>query len=760
MPTPALAQLPCLFCGTQTANSEQFCCSGCRFLFKGDWKKEQPQANAIYLAFDQPEVRQLYNLCESAGGNPSYRLAVKGLECSSCVHVLEDLPKFLEPIISARIHFAKSELYIETTPTHSLGNILKFLEDMGYPARPLRAAENRADNSKAEDRTLLMRIAVAGACAGNISLFSVAVYAGLAGPTAFIFNCISLALFLPVLLYSAYPIYRGAWTAARLGYLTVDVPLAIALWLSFFASLFNWWRGSGNIYFDSTAGFFFLILTSRWFLRVSQRHWGQNFFLLDDFTSSFFNIDRLGEIKKIPASQIATGDRLFLSEGQVVPIDGLLVSKSAAFDTSWITGESIPRTLVAQMPVPAGFKLMETSCEIIAKTSTSESELSQSLRRIESQSLAHSKRVGNFDKAAQFLLLGVFLSSIAIMISGPLLGLTMNDTFERALSLLIVACPCALAFGGPLAYGLGLKKASRKGILIKSVDVFDRIAECKTLVFDKTGTLTRGELELVEQHPQVLPEWIKSVILTLESQSHHPVAYAFRKLWPNTRLIDLRDINEIIGKRVFGVLDGRLFSIETVTNTTPGKFIVALFQDGQQMATFEFEDRLREDTVPVLKSLAKKYSLNILSGDQNARVENIVKEVGLRFDDVKGHCSPQEKAAWLKKAPPALMLGDGLNDAEALSVAHVGIAVQGPLLQGLGHGSVYFLKAGISPLLDLLLITQQTRALLKRNLYFALVYNVCAGVAALGGFVNPLVAALLMPVSTLLILLSTWEASR
>ena len=751
-------QLPCLHCLALTSAHDQLCCSGCRFIHRGGFSTLRHIVSVDSL-YDQEGIRQVYNLSQNPA-QPMYRLQIQGLQCSSCVHILEDLPLFLNSVITARVNFANGELLIETSQDHSLGLILKYLDSMGYPAQLLKENELADAQNTQEDRALLARLAVAGACAGNIMLFSVAIYGGLIGETAFTFNGISLLLFLPVLLYSAQPFYRGAWNALRLGYLTVDVPLVAALWLSFSASLFNWWRGSGNVYFDSTAGFVFFILLSRWFLRTSQRRWGHSGFSKQILKDSIFEIERIGEQKNVLASQILEGDVTRVGYHQRIPVDGLLMSQRAVLDTSWMTGESVPRALDANMAVHAGDKVLSNSVLFRATSNVQNSQLAQSLRRVEATSLSSSTRMSLFDKSAQWLLLAVFICSGLILLLGPwIFGLSWDDAFERCIGLLVVACPCAIAFGGPLAYGISLKRALEKGIVIRSADVLDRVLECKNIVFDKTGTLTLGQFELVRQTPASIPDWMKEIILELEKKSHHPVADAFRKSWQSTSRIELTDVTETPGKKVFGLYKGRLYSVQTHTSEN-SSLCVAFLQDEEILATFEFEDTLREEVPSLLAKLEKSFTLTILSGDRTARVQNLIPHLGVSFAEAHGDLSPQDKSRWIRNNPNSLMLGDGINDVEALSQAHVGILVQGPLAKGLNFGSAYFMQPGLESIKDLLNIARKNRRIVHHNLFFALVYNITAGVAAVSGWIDPLMAAALMPLSSLLILVSTLRVSR
>lgn len=750
--------LPCLFCQTFTSSTDQLCCSGCRFLHRGEWSKLKSELE-IETLYDQESVRQVYNL-SSDPERPLYRFHVRGMECSSCVHILEDLPLYLDSVQKSRVNFAKGELLLETSRDHSLGLILKYLESMGYPSELLKSYELSDERSTKEDRALLTRLAVAGACAGNIMLFSVAIYGGLMGTAASYFNAISLILFLPVLFYCAQPFYRGAWNSLRLGYLTVDVPLVVALWLSFLASLFNWFRGSGTVYFDSTAGFFFFILLSRWFLRTSQRRWGNSSFSKYLLKDTFFDVIRNDLRQKVLASQIVEGDIVVVECHQRAPVDGTLLESDAVIDTAWMTGESVPRTLSLNMSISAGDKILSESVYLKAKSKASESHLALSLQRVEASSLSSSQRMVLFDKSAQWLLLGVFATSAGILVFGPsLFGLHLEEAFERCLGLIVVACPCAIAFGGPLAYGISLKRALEKGIVIKSADVLDRVLECKNIVFDKTGTLTTGEFELVRQVPSSIPEWMKEIILELEKKSHHPVAYAFRKVWKSTSPVHLKDVTETPGKKVFGLHDGRLYSVQSYVSES-SSLCLAFLQDEKILATFYFEDSVRKEVPRLLSDLKSDFQLHVLSGDRLSRVQNLASQFGDTFYTVEGEMSPQEKSKWMDSHPYSLMLGDGVNDLEALSKAHVGILVHGPLAKGLNFGSAYFMNHGLDPLQDLLSIARKNRRVVYHNLFFALFYNLTAGTAAVCGYINPLVAAALMPLSSLIILVSTMRVSK
>lgn len=763
MSVTVLHPRPCLYCGIPTRESDQYCCSACRLLADEAWIQTAltTPVSIKNRAYASNTVQNLYN-ASSHVEEKRFRISLQGLQCSSCVHLLERLPQYLPDVLNACVDFARSEIYVTTNDKISLSQLLSFIEEMGYSARPLQASETGDEIRLIEDRNLLIRLGVAGACAGNIMLFTVPLYGGLTGTIGEIFKLLTFVLFMPILFYSATPIYRSAWSGLKFSHLNVDVPLVVALWAGFLASLANFFRGEGGLYLDSTAGFIFLILVSRWFLRTSQHRWCEGPLSSSPWKNEVVVVrDEKGPQETL-ASELTANACFELAPGQVVPVDAVLLSQKGLFDTSWMTGESQPRVAMKEMKIAAGYRCLAAPVQLQATTTVQSSELAMSLRRIETELLSDSHRLNLFDQASKWLLSFVFLISAVLLCVGPWFGLDMSQAFERALSLLIVACPCALAFGGPLAYGMALRKAAAAGVLVRSADVLDRVLECETVVVDKTGTLTEGKLQLVEQKPDELPNWIKDLILSLEKKSSHPVAEAFRSTWINHRHdnLILHDVHEIPGEKIFGLYGGRLYCLQAGNRSDNHGLTINLTQDSQTLARFVFDDRIRPEAKAILQKLNKRFTLEILSGDRDDRVQRLIREVDVAGLSGRGDCLPKEKASLVKNKGRCLMIGDGINDLEALASAHVGMAMNGAVEHGLLQGSGYFLKPGLQPVLTLIQAAKKARTLTRRNLAFALVYNLAAGAAACLGLINPLVAALLMPVSSGLILISTWAASR
>lgn len=752
--------MPCMHCGTPTSEPDHFCCGACRVLADLNWEPHpEDQRLQHWQIYDSPDLRAEYNL-SSSPERLRLHFFVEGLECSSCVHLLEKLPEYDPHIQSARVHFGDSELFIEADAQAQPGRIAALIESLGYHPRFLRPRESAELLQDEQDRDFLRRLAVAGACAGNIMLLSVGVYGGAPMPWSRFLHGLSVLLFLPILFYSAVPFYRGAWSALTSRRINVDLPLVIAFCGGFVASLINLYQANDGIYLDSTAGFLFLILVSRWFLRRSHRRW------LSPGSHRPWSTETvrwLGPDGLIPRSsrQLNPGDLYELDPEQSLPVDSRLESPTALLDVSMMTGEAFPRVFQQGQKINSGFRVLEKGFRARALCRIEDSEMSRLMTRIERDSFFKSQKADLFDRTARLLLLAVLGLGLLLIALAPLFGLDLRESFQRALSLWIVACPCALAFGGPLAYGMGLREATEKGIFIKSADVFDRLPKIRRIVFDKTGTLTEGKLHLVSMDPAEIPEAWKQIILGLEAQSQHPVAHAFREAWRESaeNPLPLSDVHEVIGSRVFGVYEGQVFGVKS-GNPETAKLEVLFCQDQKTLARFYFADILREETSEVLKVLKNRFQLQLLSGDSQARVDAVAQALKLPAHQCLGEQSPADKANFIQQSPGSMMIGDGANDAPALAAADIGIAVSGALEESFRSADVYLSHKGLKSLLELFRIGQQTRLRVQRSLTFALCYNILAGIAALLGWVNPLVAAVLMPLSSLVIILANSRGIR
>lgn len=753
----------CKYCRLPSTAGAEFCCQACELLYQIDYKSWVPQLGASSLLakneyMDTEEFKSFYR---HPNNESEFTFYVEGLQCASCIHLIEKIPQFSDQVISAEVNFGLSLIKVHVIPEFKMSQFLALLEELGYKGAPLSKNENLEEKYKSENRTSLKRIAIAGACAGNIMLFVVPIYGGLTGSYATAFNWISFALFLPILLYSAVPFYQGAWNSLRYRIINVDLPIVIALLTGFIFSTFNLILGKPDIYFDSTASFLFLILSTRYLVkRIQQKT------LSDSSILSFLPVQtvecktELGKASKL-SLHIKPGDVLIINPMQIIPADGVLSSVTADVDISLLNGESLPHTLGLGMNVYAGTRCLNKPFEMKVENISIDTEIGKIVSSLEKESLKKTPFVALSENISHWLIGIVFsIAVIFFFIFGAFYS--YDEALNRALALIVIACPCALAFGTPLTYALSLRKARDLGILIKNGNIFEKVLQLKTIYFDKTGTLTSGQLSLVSSFPCEISDHWKQIILALESRSLHPLAFAFRKSWSNLTPVNVDDCEDIVGKGVRGTFDNSVYTLESNhSREESGLMSVKLKKDGSTLAYFYFSDELHPDTKNVIRELRQQnYGIGIISGDRKMVVDAIAKDTGIPNDMVFAEQSPQQKLNIIKNVPCACMIGDGANDSLALSQAHVGISVKGSISLTHNSSDVGFTRPGLSSLLDLIRISQRSQKILKLNLAFALFYNFLGGTLALMGFINPLVAAILMPISSLLIIINTYRGLK
>ncbi|MGZ3769980.1 MAG: heavy metal translocating P-type ATPase [Bdellovibrio sp.] len=751
--TTAITETYCKYCGTP-ARGQQYCCSACEVLDSRVGPLPMLETSLNPFAYlDKKEFREHYS---QKTGDFDYVFFAEGLHCSSCVHLLEKLPQFYNEILEARVNFAQSTVSVKITAEASLAQVAHTIKELGYEPMILSSQDNILQKYTQENRSFLKRIAVAGFCAGNTMLFVIPVYAGLAGSLAFLFNWLSFLLFLPILFYSAVPFYRGAWNSLKYKVVNVDLPIVIAMLSGFFLSTLNLVRGSGSIYFDSTASFLFFILSARYLLKRVQQN-----YLSSSNVKSFFQSEKYLRINKdkeepIHWSHAQVGDLLKIQREQTIPADCELISAQATLDMSLFNGESLPKVFSKGMLLFAGTKVLDQDILARVRYDFNESKLGKLLKQLDNGALLKSKFVALTDRLAQKLIIAVF--SIAIFFFLLYLNVDFKQAFDRSLALIVLACPCALAFGSPLTFGLALKKATKKGLLLKDATSLERMLQVKNIFFDKTGTLTEGALSLSHTEPAVLSSRIQKVILSLEAPSYHPIAFALRKAWPHPEeLLKVDEAQEILGRGVRGKIDGSWYEIRHLSESThESEIAIEVFRDNESMARLYFSDVLRDDSAESVRQLQKMgMQCFVLSGDKKNRVMQTSIECRIPKENVFGELFPEDKKEILSRYEKTCMIGDGANDSLSLQSADVGIAVKGSVDLSLHSADVYFTRGGLKPLFELIHLAHDTRRVLIRNLGISLVYNTVGGSLALLGFINPMMAAILMPVSSIIIILSS-----
>jgi Cu2+-exporting ATPase/Cu+-exporting ATPase len=463
----------------------------------------------------------------------------------------------------------------------------------------------------------------------------------------------------------------------------------------------------------------------------------------------------------IPWNHIRLNDVLMIKQNQTLPTDCVLISESATVDLSLFNGESLPQIYSAGMALLGGTKLLSENIKVQATSTFDQSQIGKLFHDLDQKSYQKSNFVSLTDRLAQKLIAIVF--SVAAIFLVIYSFVDPMEAFQRSLALIVIACPCALAFGSPLTLGLAVKKAQRLGILMKSANTFEKILELKNVFFDKTGTLSEGALTLTHSSPESIPVSLQQIVLALEAHSHHPVAFALRKAWAHLPAAkSVTNAQEILGQGVRGYVGDDLYEVFTYNTALPGSQIaVEVLKNHRSLCQLYFADRLRDDSARIVYELQQRgLHTFLISGDKTQRAKDAALRCNIPSQNAYGDLTPQAKYELIKNYPNSCMIGDGANDSLSLQNATVGIAVKGSVDLSLQHADIYFTRGGLQPLMDLFALTEKTRNVLARTLTVSLVYNCLGGAAALLGLINPMMAAILMPISSVLIVLTSLWGMR
>jgi Cu2+-exporting ATPase/Cu+-exporting ATPase len=714
----------------------------------------EPKSSILseYSFLDQQDFLQKY------ANEDRMRFYIEGMSCGKCVGKIEGLGLTLEGLKKVQVDFREriAEVQVDRQKLQ-FSRLAEEIKRLGFNPIPLEQESSAHQLRQAEDRRELIRLAIAGACAGNIMTFSFANYLGASQDFASVFSWLSFALYLPVVFYVALPFYRGAWASLIRKQIAIDLPMAVASLSGFVFSTVQLLRGREDIYFDSLSGFIFLILISRWSQGKLQRR-----FLRPEALSEALQLERVRKLTEsgwvwARADRLLPGQRILISASETLPADAELISSSAHFSLAWLSGESRPKTFLRGAVVPAGARLVAGEAQLSVRKPLPETTFGKILNEVQTYSLGGNRISDLSDRWAQGLLAVVFTTAIAFLVI--YWSVSPEESIRRALSLIILACPCAMAFGTPLALAAILRKARKKGLIVRNAAVFDSAARVETIFFDKTGTLTESDLTLVTPANQI-PYVYQKVILALENESLHPIAFAFRRVLTSEQSLPPVDgAREIPGVGVSGFVYGKFYEIKK--NAKPGSQVsCTLFEDHQPILDLFFASVLKPQSRSVLDRLrGRGIRVVLLSGDSQEVTESIGDQLGFKKGDVFSECCPTIKAE-VASLKHSMMVGDGVNDSLAMIRADVGVAVSGGMETALKGADVYLTNPSLEGIDELIKISRQGMALIRRNLAISLIYNSIGGILALFGYINPFVAAVLMPISSGFILFSTWIEER
>jgi P-type Cu2+ transporter len=717
------------------------------------------------------ETLDLSLFAKPAGdGTLGMDVAVEGIACGGCIARIEGAVKRLPGVTEARLNFTNRRLHIAWSDgVIKPAQILRTLEGIGYRGHPfvlLRAEQEEA----AEARRLLRYLAVAGFAAMNIMLLSVSVWSGnvtdITPETRDFFHWASALIALPAAAYAGRPFFASAWQALRARSLNMNVPISLGVILALGMSVVETARHAEHAYYDSAIMLLFFLLVGRTLdhaMRRKTRAVAGNLAALKGETARRFAGD---ELVSVPVAALNAGDRVLVRPGERVPADGVVLAGYSQIDESLITGETARRKVVAGATVYAGSMNYSGALTLQVTTAGGAALIDEIERLLEKAASAKSRAMRLADRAARVYAPMVHATAALTAVGWLLAGASIHDAVVTAIAVLIITCPCALALAIPAVQVVASGALFRAGVILNAGDAIERLAEADTVIFDKTGTLTLPEPRVVNA-AAIDPELLQKAS-RLALSSRHPLAVALAREAAIATPFD--GAVEEPGQGVRAMIEGieaRLGSAEFcgVTETpapAPGMSSI-IFCHGSRSATIAISQKLRPDAVAVVKSLAAiGLDLRILSGDRNDAVAPIAQALGIAH--WQGELKPADKIAIIealkRQGRRVLMVGDGLNDAPALATAYVSLSPIAAADVTQAQADAVFLGERLAPVVEAIAIARRARRLMSGNLWLAAIYNAIAVPVAIAGAVTPLIAALAMSGSSLLVTLNALRAYR
>lgn len=696
-------------------------------------------------------------------------LAVEEMHCGGCLRSVERAAMRVSGVDSARASLAAKRVTVTYDPTEAGEvDVIAALDRIGFTAAPIDTVKQ--DRGDARQKYLLRRVAVAGFAAMNIMLLSIAVWSGEGGDMnpalAGMFRWLSALIALPTVAYAGQPFFQSALAALKGRRLNMDVPISLAIILATGMSLYQTMLGSQQIYFDAAVALLFFLLIGRYLdesLRVRARGEAQNLLSLQSGIATVIDAD--GTQRKVAAHALCPGDLLFVASGERVAADGVVRAGHGQVDQSLITGETAPANVKTGDPVYAGTLNLAQVLQVevtAADDATLLAEISRLMLTAE-QGKARYRRLA--DRAAQIYAPAVHILGAVTFLGWLAAGAGWETALTYAIAVLIITCPCALALAVPAVQIAAASRLFRRGVMLKAPDGLERIAEVDMVVFDKTGTLTLGKAQLIDD--EEISDTDLAAAAALAATSKHPYSLALVKA-AEVRLgavTPATGIEETPGEGLMRATpqgEERLGSAAWCgVDGEAGEGAEVWCRHGKAAPVrFRFADAMRGDapeTIAVLKQ--RGLAVALLSGDRTGVVERMAQKAGI--DNWHAELKPADKIAWLeartKEGHKVLMVGDGLNDAPALAAAHASISPATAADISQRAADFVFQGQKLFPVVEAIDTGQRTRSMALQNFGVAGVYNIICVPLAMAGFVTPLIAAIVMSSSSILV---TLNASR
>ncbi|MEO8516245.1 MAG: heavy metal translocating P-type ATPase metal-binding domain-containing protein [Flavobacterium sp.] len=771
----------CFHCGLDSIEEDQivfddkvFCCNGCKTVYEifslnemtcyYDFEKS-PGATPLdisgkYDFLDNESI--VAKLLEFKEDNTAIiSLSIPHIHCSSCIWILENLQRLQKGISTSQVNFPQKQVRITYNPELvSLKTIVNLLSSIGY--EPYISLENYETGNNNVDRSLTYKLGLAFFCFGNIMLLSFPEYFDIneywLDSYKPFFRWLIFALSLPSFLYSASGYYISAYKSIKSRMLNIDIPIALGIIIFFVRSTFDIIMDYGSGFFDSLTGLIFFMLLGKMFQTKTY-----NFLSFErDFKSYFpiaitrINADFTEE--STPIYDIQKGDRIVVRNQELIPVDGILISEKAEIDYSFVTGEAIPVSKKSGDKVFAGGKQIGKVIEMEVLFSVSQSYLTQLWSNAVFQKNVEEKYKSITDRISRYFT--PVLLIIAFVSFGYWIFIDANIAFNVFTSVLIVACPCALALTAPFTMGNILRILGKKKFYLKNALVIEQLSKVDTIVFDKTGTITTNKKSNISYEGKMISEDNLMILKSVLRASNHPLSRMLYDYLPESKRLKLTSFNEIAGSGIQAQIDATQIKIGSASfvqkqeENNLKQTTVHIEIEGIYYGKYVFNNQYRDGLEALFRKLKTNYQIKVLSGDNEGEretLENLLPQgTELVFNQ-----KPEQKLEFIKQfqleGKNVMMVGDGLNDAGALAQSNVGISIS-ENVNVFSPACDAILDAGEFQKLDYFLkLSKKAITTIKMSFTLSIVYNFVGLTFAITGNLRPLVAAIIMPLSTVTI---------
>lgn len=771
----------CFHCGNEISKKDEiifdeksFCCNGCK---------------TVYEIFSQNDLTCYYDFQAAPGATPQdiqgkydfldnedivtkllefqedtthiVSLYIPHIHCSSCIWILENLQKLQSGIVTSQVNFPEKKVRVTFHPEQtSLKKIVELLSSIGY--EPYISLENFDTGKKVIDRSLIYKIGVAFFCFGNIMLLSFPEYFEVEeywiNEYRGFFRWLIFGISLPSFFYSASGYYVSAYKSIKSGLLNIDIPIALGIVVMFIRSTVDIVFDYGQGFFDSMTGLIFFMLLGKLFQQKTYAFLSFERDYKSYFPIAITKVLTDGTENSVQVYDIQKGDRLLIRNQELIPVDGILISEKASIDYSFVTGEAVPIEKKSGDKIFAGGKQLGKIIEMEVLFSVSQSYLTQLWSNDVFQKKVEIKHKTVTDRISRYFTPA--LLCLAIVSFFYWIFIDTNTAFNVFTAILIVACPCALALTAPFTLGNVLRILGKRKFYLKNATVIEQLAQVDTLVFDKTGTITTNKKTAITYEGTPLSEQELKLLNNALRGSNHPLSRRLYDFIPVQTKVNPTHFEEIIGKGIFAEIEGNTIKLgssqflKTMTENTHKKTKVHVEINGVYKGSYVFNNQYREGLEQLFFQLAKKYDLVILSGDNDGE-RKILEKMLPESTTLVFNQKPEEKLQYIEKlqnqGKNVMMIGDGLNDSGALAQSNIGISISenvnvfSPACDGILDASQF------SKISFFMKYSKNAMKTIYMSFALSLAYNVVGLCFAVTGNLSPLVAAIIMPLSTITI---------